>query len=108
MAKVEEHLCSAADAIVAYHDQFRRSEIVLSKTYRQPLKNKIALLLDYDGSSNRSLAISLATYGANIALLFNSLNSDNAQKTKRVLNSLGHGCLTIPVDNFDLRCPNDG
>lgn len=66
-----------------------------------PLKDKVVLLLDATNLSGRSLAVSLAKHGADIALVYRQAHAGQAQKMKNLVKAEGRRCLIIQAQNND-------
>jgi NAD(P)-dependent dehydrogenase (short-subunit alcohol dehydrogenase family) len=63
------------------------------------LRDKVALIID--GTNGRSLALSLARYGADIAIVFRRAHARQVQMTKKLIETEGRRCLIIPAQSFD-------
>lgn len=61
------------------------------------LKGKVALLFDGTHAGGRSLALSLAKQGVDIALVFRQAHVSHAQEIKRLVEAKGQRCLIIPA-----------
>lgn len=64
----------------------------------QRLQDKVVLILQGAASSVRSLATSLARHGADIVLVYFDQRHQQAAETKRLVESSGRTCLTIPAE----------
>lgn len=64
---------------------------------KEPLKDKVALLFDGTNTGGRSLAVSLANYGADIAIVYPQAHIMEARMTKKLVEAEGRRCLVIPV-----------
>jgi sporulation protein YlmC with PRC-barrel domain len=62
-----------------------------------PLEDKVALLFDGAHSGGRSLAVSLAEYGADVAIVYRQAHARNASITKELVEAKGRRCLIIPA-----------
>jgi NAD(P)-dependent dehydrogenase (short-subunit alcohol dehydrogenase family) len=70
-------------------------------TNEDPLKDKVALLFDGTNTGGRSLAVSLAKYGADIAIVYRQAHAGHAYVTKRLVEAEGRRCLIIPAQAND-------
>lgn len=70
-----------------------------SEKNEEPLKGKVALLFDGVNTGGRSLAESLAQYGADIVFVYRQLNAGRAREMKRLIEAKGRRCLLIPAQN---------
>ncbi|MEO6916945.1 MAG: SDR family oxidoreductase, partial [Chitinophagaceae bacterium] len=61
------------------------------------LKGKKAIITGADSGIGRAVAIAFAMEGADVAILYN-VNDDDAQETKRLVESHGSKCLVIKTD----------
>jgi len=68
----------------------------------QPLKDKVVLLFD-DGATEdgRSLAVSLAKYGADVSIVYYEGNEKRARETKEMVIAEGRRCLIVPSPTDD-------
>jgi NAD(P)-dependent dehydrogenase (short-subunit alcohol dehydrogenase family) len=74
------------------------SDLSLSKTAQQePLQNKVVLLVARSISNGRSLAVSLAERGADIAIVHLGGQQQGADKIKRQVHEKGRQCLIVPM-----------
>ena len=60
------------------------------------LEDKVAMLFDGSDDDGRSLALSLASYGADIALVYREGEKKHARETKRLVEAEGRRCLIMP------------
>jgi uncharacterized protein YrrD len=65
-------------------------------TNEEPLRDKVALLFDGTNKGGRSLAVSLAKYGADVAIVYRGSNAQHANVTKKLVEAEGRNCLIIP------------
>ena len=61
------------------------------------MEGKVALLFDGVNTGGRSLAESLAQYGADIVFVYHQLNAGRAREMKRLIEAKGRRCLLIPA-----------
>ncbi len=61
------------------------------------LTDKIALITGADSGIGRAVAIAFAMEGADVAIVYNE-NTDDANETKRLVESKGRSCLVIQAD----------
>ena len=61
------------------------------------LTDKIALITGADSGIGRAVAIAFAMEGADVAIVYNE-NTDDANETKRLVESKGQSCLVIQAD----------
>ena len=61
------------------------------------LKNKVAIITGGDSGIGRAVAVTFAKEGANIAILYN-VNDDDAEETKRMIETYNQECLIIKAD----------
>ena len=61
------------------------------------LKNKVAIITGGDSGIGRAVAVVFAKEGANIAILYN-VNDDDAEETKRMIETYNQECLIIKAD----------
>ncbi len=71
------------------------SENTPSISMAQTLEDKVALLINIGDKGGLSLALSLAGYGADIALVVHSKNAEQTQETKKQIERMGRRCLII-------------
>jgi hypothetical protein len=71
------------------------SENTPSLSMAQTLEDKVALLINVGDKSGLSLALSLAGYGADIALVIHSDNAEQTQEAKKQIEMMGRRCLII-------------
>jgi hypothetical protein len=62
------------------------------------LENKVAMLYDGSNEDGRFLAISLASRGADIAIVCRKDTIDHARETKRLVEAEGRRCLIVPLE----------
>jgi uncharacterized protein YrrD len=72
-----------------------------------PLKDKVALLFDGTHTGGRALAVSLAEYGADVAIVYRQAHAKNAHVTKELVEAKGRRCLIIPAQVNDESFSND-
>jgi NAD(P)-dependent dehydrogenase (short-subunit alcohol dehydrogenase family) len=65
------------------------------------LKNKVALLFDGATMDGRSLALSLARFGADIAIVCREDHARHARETERLVKAEGRRCLVLPTQLDD-------
>jgi uncharacterized protein YrrD len=63
----------------------------------EPLKNKVALLLDGATEEGHSLALSLAERGADMAIIYRQANAFQARETRRLVEAAGRKCVIVPA-----------
>jgi enoyl-[acyl-carrier-protein] reductase (NADH) len=63
----------------------------------KPMKGKVALLIQDTRSSGWSLAVSLARLGADVALVCQDANAEQARDTEKRIEAEGQQCLIVPV-----------
>lgn len=61
------------------------------------LENKVAMLYDGSNEDGRFLAVSLASRGADIALVYRRGHLEHARETKRLVEAEGRRCLIVPL-----------
>jgi NAD(P)-dependent dehydrogenase (short-subunit alcohol dehydrogenase family) len=61
------------------------------------LENKVAMLYDGSNEDGRFLAVSLASRGADIALVYRKGHLEHARETKRLVEAEGRRCLIVPL-----------
>jgi hypothetical protein len=61
------------------------------------LENKVAMLYDGSNEDGRFLALSLASRGADIAIVYRKDNIKHARETKRLVEAEGRRCLIVPL-----------
>lgn len=61
------------------------------------LENKVAMLYDGSNEDGRFLAVSLASRGADIAIVYRKDNVKHARETKRLVEAKGRRCLIVPL-----------
>jgi hypothetical protein len=61
------------------------------------LKNKVAMLYDGSNEDGRFLAVSLASRGADIAIVYRKDSIKHARETKRLVEAVGRRCLIVPL-----------
>jgi NAD(P)-dependent dehydrogenase (short-subunit alcohol dehydrogenase family) len=66
------------------------------------LKNKVAMLFDGSNEGGRSLAVSLASYGADIAIVYREGFVKHARETKRLVEAAGRRCIIVPLPDGEL------
>lgn len=66
-----------------------------------PLKDKVALIFDGANEDVRSLALSLAKYGADIAIGYRKRSARHAQETEKLVRAEGRRCLIMPAGEVD-------
>jgi NAD(P)-dependent dehydrogenase (short-subunit alcohol dehydrogenase family) len=64
---------------------------------KEPLKDKVALLFDGATMDGRSLALSLARYGADIAIVCREGHARHVRETERLVKAEGRRCLVLPT-----------
>ncbi|MGD2078817.1 MAG: hypothetical protein PVH18_10560 [Chloroflexota bacterium] len=62
------------------------------------LENKVAMLFNGSNEDGRSLAVSLASYGADIAIVYREGRAKHARETKKLVEAEGRRCLIVPVE----------
>lgn len=72
-----------------------------------PLENKVAMLFDGTHSGGRALALSLAEYGADVAIVYREAHARNAHVTKELVEAKGRRCLIIPAQVNDESLSSD-
>jgi NAD(P)-dependent dehydrogenase (short-subunit alcohol dehydrogenase family) len=66
------------------------------------LKDKVAMLFGGSNEGGRSLAVSLASYGADIAIVYREGFVKHARETKRLVEAEGRRCLIIPLPHGEI------
>jgi sporulation protein YlmC with PRC-barrel domain len=66
-----------------------------------PLRDKVVLLFDGTNEGGRSLAVSLAKYGADIALVYRQAHAGLAREMKSLVEAEGRRCLIIQAQTDD-------
>jgi hypothetical protein len=61
----------------------------------EPLNHKVALLINNHHFGGYFLALSLASYGADVALVVKAENMEEAKETKKYIEAMGRRCLII-------------
>jgi hypothetical protein len=61
------------------------------------LANKVAMLFDGSNEDGRFLAVSLASHGADIAIVYREDGVSHARETKRLVEAEGRRCLIVPL-----------
>ena len=61
------------------------------------LEDKVAMLYDGSNEDGRFLALSLASRGADIALVCRKGTIEHARETKRLVEAEGRRCLIVPL-----------
>ena len=64
---------------------------------KETLENKVAMLFDGSKEDDRSLAVSLASHGADIAIVCRESHANHARETKRLVEAEGRRCLIVPL-----------
>lgn len=63
----------------------------------ETLANKVAMLFNGSNEDGRSLAVSLASHGADIAIVYPEDHVKHARETKRLVEAIGRRCLIVPL-----------
>lgn len=61
------------------------------------LENKVAMLFDGADEDGRFLAMTLANYGADIAIVYREDHARYARETKTLVEAKGRRCLIVPL-----------
>lgn len=61
------------------------------------LENKVAMLFNGSNDDGRSLAVSLASHGADIAIAYLEGHAKHARETKKLVEARGRRCLIVPI-----------
>lgn len=89
----------------SYETQMVEGTDLRSKTANQnpltTLSNKVALLFHGANIDGRSLALSLASYGADIAIVYRQVHAGYAQEMKDSVKAKGRRCLIIQARTDD-------
>jgi hypothetical protein len=66
----------------------------------KPLKYKVALLINNSSFGGYFLALALASYGADVALVIEAENIEEAKETKKSIQAMGRRCLILIREEF--------
>jgi hypothetical protein len=69
--------------------------------FAEMLENKVAMLFNSSNEEDRTLAVSLAGYGVDIAIAYREGYAQHAYETKKLVEAEGRRCLIVPAhDKF--------
>jgi len=68
---------------------------------KKPLKDKVALLFDGSRAAGCSMAVLLAKLGADVAIVYQEVDAEQAQYTKERVEAEDQDCLIMPLQFVD-------